>query len=215
MDGGENRMKIPYEEKDNYSNYKNFKSDAEIDHWISTHMNTQLLRRYEQILVGPVLDIGCSFGYTLYYLSKEMPDDFHGMDVNARELENAKDFLERKEVLVTLHHHDITQEPFETKLKFNTILLFHILEHIYEEDLRKVMACIRYYASSEANVLVSMPYGRNESCPEHVNGFDCTKLIKMFTENGFGVGDCYREMREHGQEGGPCDLLRGVFYNAR
>ncbi len=76
---------------------------------------------------GNILDIGCSTGLFLKYLSRRW--NKHGVEVNNRAVEIAKE----KNGLVNVYESSF--EHFNTELKFDIIRANHVLEHIKNYDI--------------------------------------------------------------------------------
>lgn len=202
--------KLTYSEKENYSKIKHFKTIEEMQNYGWQHLNAEVLRRYEPFIKGSVIELGCSFGYDLYTLHViNINLELTGVDINAEELEKGRVFLNKAGVPVTLIAHNILDYTYE-KNRYDTVLLFHILEHTYQEDVETLMLRVRDMLRPKGCVLVCMPYGPEYVCPEHVNDFNRTKLVKTMEQYNFLTIDCYMEERRHGLRH-PCKLLAGVF----
>jgi len=185
-------MKIPYLHRECYILGDEDNMQGTIDYWWN-HVNAREYRRFQEHFTGRICDIGCNIGMSSL-LAASSPDvqQVVGVDIYDKAIETARRYalfakLDSKVVYV---EQDFTLEcnQLETE-SFDGAISFHVLEHIYPEDLDPFMANLWRILKWGGKVLISIPYGRNYNSPEHVNYFDMDTLSILFTKNGFDVLD--------------------------
>ena len=115
-----------------------------------------------------VLDAGCGEGVLAWYLA-ERGADVTAMDISKPNLENARAFLEKKDVLdqVRLVRGDAENLPF-ADASFDWVVSSHVLEHL--PDFDKGLAEIRRVTKRRA--IVALPTCLNFAAASQLGGAD-------------------------------------------
>jgi ubiquinone/menaquinone biosynthesis C-methylase UbiE/GT2 family glycosyltransferase len=176
--------------------------DANLDKW-ETHLNSIILKQYENVLVGNVADFGCNHGScTIIAARNEKIDSIIGIDLNKEALDVAKNLLidckEEKSVKkkVKFSFGELNNLNRISNDQFDSAFCFHTLEHIYPEDYDQVFSEWKRVIKSGGHFIVSVPYLKAYDDPCHVNYFDESILQNLFLQYGFEVIECYRDQRD-------------------
>jgi len=121
-----------------------------------------------------VLDAGCGEGVLSWYLA-ERGAKVTAMDISKPNIENARDFLEKKGVLdrITVMLGDAENLPFPDA-SFDWVVSSHVLEHL--PDFDKGLAEIRRVAKKRA--IVALPTCLNLAAASQLGGADFWRVSK-------------------------------------
>ena len=193
---------------DKYTLKENYVTrDPNPDEW-RTHPNNNILKFYEDKLVGNVLDFGCNHG-SCSFLILDNPNvsSVLGLDLNPDAIEiayetklnsysNSKIEFVVKNIL-----------EFEYDGKFDSIVSFHTLEHIYPDDVDAVLQKLKSYLIDGGYFVISIPYKEAyDNGEQHVAYYDEISLKSLFEKNNYETIECYYDNRCGG--GG---ILTGLF----
>lgn len=185
-----------YEKKENYI------TPHGLDWW-EGHINNIVLHDYAQLLTGRVADLGCNHGAcTILAARNPAIISVVGIDINdialdqaARNLSNCGE-PENVKFKVSFLRSNLTNilAPDDS---FNSVFTFHTLEHIYPDDIRKVLSEIRRILKPDAYLVATTPYEHayDDDGIQHLLFFNLDSLPAYFTEAGFKVLECYRDQR--------------------
>lgn len=146
-----------------------------------------LIRKYRQN--GKMLDIGCSYGFMLYFMKDWF--EIYGCDISEHAIEVCRKVFSK---LSDNHFwvHDITQElPFPEKF-FDVIICMDVIEHI--EDITVPLGNIYKSLSDEGIFLLKIPihtryksteFLRFENDPTHVSVLPERVLRAYLNKTGF------------------------------
>ena len=76
-----------------------------------------------------VLEIGCAWGYLTSYIQKNTLTKVEGCDIAKGAIKRASKLFKK----INFFFHDIEQKP--TKKKYDAIILFGVLEHLFDYDI--------------------------------------------------------------------------------
>jgi 2-polyprenyl-3-methyl-5-hydroxy-6-metoxy-1,4-benzoquinol methylase len=129
-------------------------------------------RRYQKIIIGSTLDIGCGVGRVLQWLSA----DSVGVDHNPMSVDHC-----RKMGLRAFTNHEFDTSVH--KEKFDNLLLAHLLEHLSEEDqiqiLRTYLPCLK----EGGKIIVVTPQQRGyKSDSTHITYTDGDEVALLFEQ---------------------------------
>lgn len=99
-----------------------------------------------------VLHAGCNAATTTYHLWPMEPTYLAGVDVNVEAIQLAKETLPQGHFF----HASIAELPFENS-SFDTIIIFAVFEHLFEEDKAKAVAEFRRVLRPGGSLLVELP----------------------------------------------------------
>ncbi len=152
--------------------------------------DVQLRRRKELILKyarGNCLDVGCGDGYFLMEVAKKYPDNtFIGVDEDPVAIQLAK---KRETKNLKFIQGDIANAKIE--LKFDTIILSHVLEHLI--DPANVLLRMKKLLKSDGQLLIMLPNSSgflNEAefapgASNHIWIFDKKSISFLLKQIGF------------------------------
>lgn len=146
-----------------------------------------LIKKYVQS--GKALDIGCSYGFMLYFMKKWF--EIYGCDISKHAIEMCKKLLpdlNEKHFWV----HDITKELPYPKNYFNVIICMDVIEHInnIEAPLRNIHKCLAENGIFLLRIPIRTQYKiteflRFENDPTHVSILPERVLISKLKKIGF------------------------------
>ena len=158
--------------------------------WFEKHLNATVLNEHGRFLTRRVLDIGCHHGLSSVYLSR-CGKAVVGLDLNGKALVQADRFKAREEVRVRERLHFVQgyihQMPFRDGV-FESAIMFDVLEHIYENDWKRVFQEIKRVLKPSSRLLVIVPYGYFYNNHSHVSFFHRVKdLERVLIDHGMSV----------------------------
>lgn len=121
-----------------------------------------------------ILDIGCGYGYFLYFLKNERYTNFLGIDLSKTELSFCKSFTENVKLADAF-------EFLKENKNYDLIVVNHMLEHLKKEDLMVFLKLVKESLKEGGELFIQVP---NISNPYslHSRYIDLTHEIG-FTEN--------------------------------
>jgi ubiquinone/menaquinone biosynthesis C-methylase UbiE len=90
---------------------------------------------------------------------------------------------------------------------FDFMYSFHVLEHIYENDIKQVINEFFRILKKGGYILISIPYDHYYPDPCHVCFYTEETLQKLFKDAGFITLECFKDDRFIEK-----NLLTGLFY---
>jgi len=142
---------------------------------------------------GPLLDIGCSFGYTIH-AAKQLGLEARGLEYNAE----VADYCRSKGY--ETDNGTMTALPYKSD-KFQIVIMKHVLEHTHYPQM--ALLEVRRVLKSGGGLFIAVPDGRywksvrnpyksrffNYSCPDtgHCIYYTPDTLTRLLTDNGFRV----------------------------
>ena len=179
-----------YKMKD-YSNKENYiTSSPHPDLW-DNHENVYYLKKYSEYITGNVLDFGCNHGVVTIHVFKDtICDSVTGLDIN----QNAIDLANKLKIEICPEYPisyvcgNIVDIDFKTK--FDSIVSFHTLEHIYPEDTEYVLIKLYNALKNNGYFLITIPFEKNFDDETHVSYYNVDSLISVFEKCGFKTIDC-------------------------
>ncbi len=129
---------------------------------------------------APTLDIGCGIGRNLAHLR----GDAVGIDHN----ESSIDVCRKRGFLAFTPDEFLESE--QSQLKFQTLLLSHIIEHMTDSEASELLRSYLPYLASDGNLVIICPQERGfRSDSTHVHFFDASALEKLVSRLGMRVID--------------------------
>jgi 2-polyprenyl-3-methyl-5-hydroxy-6-metoxy-1,4-benzoquinol methylase len=152
------------------------------------------LRDFFPFVRSPILDVGCSKGYDTYFFHSH-GYDIEGCDISTTAIRRAK------KSFPTLHFfvHDFVREPYPTEKEYRTVLLFDVIEHIFDynsflQNIRDVLQEGGRLILTTPNVLglknrIDFIIGRGKYFKQmpHIRYFTPQTLVEVLEESGFRV----------------------------
>jgi len=185
--------------KENYITSKECAAD-----WLN-HANAGILRVYNDYITGSVLDFGCNHGGTTFHLSSNKNvTEITGLDIN----DNCRPYFEQIFADVKIPNTFLCSNILDIEMNnsYDTIVSFHTLEHIYEDDLDVVIKKLFNMLKYNGFCIISIPYETAYNCTEHVSFFNEVSLSELFKRNGFIVVECIFDNRWSDS-----NILTGIF----
>lgn len=183
--------------KENYITARN-----DVHNW-KTHPNYNILKVYSEYIKGSVLDVGCNHGCTTYWLHEYNITDITGIDINENSLICARQNLKDLNIPNKFYSLDLTKESI--KEKYDTIISFHTLEHIYPEDVKFFLDNIYHSLNDDGYFIISIPYEREFLDPCHVGFYNEHTLSEILENSKFKKIECFKDDRWFN------GLLTGLF----
>lgn len=184
-------MKKPYEEKENYITIQ-----PNPNLW-RNHANYNILHYSRALFEGAlVADFGCNHGACTLLVHDFNPTSIDGFDMNEDALKVAR------QMSIDLNVQDKSQFICSSLLDipikdshYDVVCSFHTLEHIYPEDVEKVVKEMFRILKPSGHVLLSIPYQHNYPDPCHVAFYDEHSLRLLFELQGFLTTYCIEDNR--------------------
>lgn len=141
-----------------------------------------------------VLEMGCCWGYLTNYLHKKTNLNVEGSDISTSGIREAKRIFNK----LTFFKHDIEGGP--TKKKYDAIILFGILEHLFDYDC--ALKNIYQSLNSGGKIFIQIPcitwirnrinflFGDIEgelTRKPHIRFYSPKRITKLLEENNFNV----------------------------
>lgn len=193
---------------DNYltkENYITVNPDPII--WLD-HANVKIIKKYKKHIKGIVCDLGANHCSTTVHLLKNTTiTKIYALDINEGALKVAFDTINKMNPSIpfNLLVCNLMNIPLENDT-FDFIQSFHTLEHIYPEDINKVISEAYRLLKSGGHILISIPYDHAYPDEAHVAFYNVDSLCKLFEDNGFITIECMKDNRWNEK-----DLLTGLF----
>jgi len=171
------------------------------------HPNGQILNLYSNIIKGKVFDFGCNHGAETFLICEnENVTKVTGLDLNCDAIDIAN---KTKEQFYDCNINFICSNiiDFEINEKYDTIISFHTIEHIYPEDIDSIIKKLLESLNNEGYCIISIPYEHAyDNGVQHVAYYNENSLKEVFEKNGFKTIECIKDDRH--SEG---NLLTGIF----
>jgi 2-polyprenyl-3-methyl-5-hydroxy-6-metoxy-1,4-benzoquinol methylase len=171
---------------------------------MKTHSNVMIMNEYSDYINGKVLDIGCNNGNGTYWLKGLNVSEIVGVDLNNEALLDANVYFKE----VNIPYRFICKNYVDSNLNelFDTIISFHTLEHIYEEDINSFLTNIYDDLKEGGYFLITIPYDRNYYDTHHNSFYTENSLISIIESIGFTTIECYKNDKYNEK-----NLLTGLF----
>jgi len=177
--------------------------DSEVIDKLRVHPNALAIARYSDNIYGVIADLGSNHSATTLIaaentkvtkavgvnLNKEAIERFDRIKKFAGEGAEEKTSMVRSNVLELDQH-------FE-EASFDTLMSFHMLEHLFPEDIHPAMEQMSRILKPGGFFIISIPWERKLGSPNHKTFWNNTSLSKLFISHGFKVYECYRVDDNH------------------
>jgi 2-polyprenyl-3-methyl-5-hydroxy-6-metoxy-1,4-benzoquinol methylase len=190
-----------YKIKENY-----ITRDPNPNSW-RNHPNGNILKIYSDIISGDVLDFGCNHGSCTFLICENNNvSSVIGLDLNEGAIKVANQTKqELGESKISFILGNILDVVFDKK--FDSIISFHTLEHIYPEDVDIVLEKLYNSLTDNGNFIISIPYEHAfDDGTQHVAFYNELTLSELFEKHNFKTVECLHDNRH--SEGG---ILTGIF----
>lgn len=159
------------------------------------HSNANILGSYSEHIFGDVLDVGCNTGGVTYWLHvNENVKSITGVDINHKVEEifnkHMKDLPIKVEFVACNYIENCLQDR-----KFDTVISFHTLEHIYPDDAGKFAANIARNLKTGGKFVTSIPYDRGYEDEHHHAFYDELSLKTLMESAGLKCIECFNDKR--------------------
>ena len=190
-----------YSEKENYVT-----RDSDPNEW-REHANGLLITHYQELIKGDVIDFGCNHGACTFLLCENKNvNKVYGLDLN----QNAIDVANETKIKFSDYNVEFicgNVLNFNSDIKFDTIVSFHTIEHIYPDDISIVLQKFYNLLNDGCYFITSIPYEKGyDNGIQHVAYYNEISLKELFENNGFETIECLYDNRV-----GIPNILTGVF----
>jgi 2-polyprenyl-3-methyl-5-hydroxy-6-metoxy-1,4-benzoquinol methylase len=176
----------------------------------ANHANVGILNLYKDYVSGSVLDVGCNHGAsgTYWILTNPSVTSVTGLDFQEQVKSVFLDVMRSSGTHVPYEFvtADFTK-PTKFSAKYDTIVSFHVLEHIWSDDVSIFAKNIYDNLKDEAYFIISIPYKDFYDDPHHVAVYDEVSLRNIFESAGFSTIECVKDDRWPHEK----NLLTAVF----
>jgi ubiquinone/menaquinone biosynthesis C-methylase UbiE len=199
--------------KEFYTNDSEVDDSKLVDHQRG-HPNYGAIKRYADVISGSIVDLGSDHGaFTI--LAAENPNVVSATAVDLFP-ESMKRFGRLKQYttpevgnkLAMVCCNVMELDQHFTEDQFDAVLTFHMLEHLFKEDLPMALGQMRRVLKAGGHLVISIPW---EQCHDPKDGSHQTywndrTLAALFENNGFETAECFRWDKSH---------LTGLFKNRK
>jgi len=176
------------------------------------HTNTMAIIKYRDLIHGNIVDVGSDHSiYTLIAAENKNVTSAIGVDLFPPSLvkfERLKSYVHpdvaAKTTMVCANALELDQHFEENQ--FDSLLTFHMIEHLFPEDLDDGIQQMKRILKPEGYLIVSIPWETAHDSGNHCTFWNDVTLIELFENHGFETYDCFREINNH---------LTGAFRNAK
>jgi len=174
------------------------------------HPNYFIIHDSKEYLKGDCIDIGCNIGILSIHLSElESISSITGLDINSSAVNKARELAKvhgfsHKSTFECLNL--VTDDTRKYNQKFDSMISFHTLEHIYPEDADVFIKKQYDMLKPGAYCLIIIPYDHAYPDPCHVAFYKEDSLRSLYERHNFRTVKCFKDDRWHEK-----DLLHGVF----
>jgi len=177
-----------YLKKENYITSRPNPKDWEF------HFNNDVLKRYKNEIKGVVLDFGCNHGSTTFFICDNKNVTYtYGLDINLEAIKVGYTTKKKqyKDSKIDFLRGNIMDYQFDKK--FDTIVSFHTIEHIYEYDIEHVLNKLYNVLKNDGYFIISIPYKKSYNDSTHVAYYDEKTLPILLEKCGFKTIECLSE----------------------
>lgn len=158
------------------------------------HANVRSMEDYAEHITGKVLDIGCNHGASTYWLRLfDNVTEVHGIDLNRESLKHAKYNFSHFDRPFKFHCMNLVESKLDEK--FDTITSFHILEHIFKEDVDSFLRNSYEMLNENGYLIIGIPYERAYPDKCHVTFWNESSLSRAMEKAGFTTIECFKDDR--------------------
>jgi 2-polyprenyl-3-methyl-5-hydroxy-6-metoxy-1,4-benzoquinol methylase len=139
-----------------------------------------------------IVDVGCGWGTLLRELRQLGFSNLMGVEGDSDLARETRARCGNDLDGISIVHADAIEFFEHTDLRFETVLLFHVLEHFSSKDGRRLLSAIREHLADNGRVVVEVPNmssitGANMQCSDltHATAFTEYSLKQLFDNAGF------------------------------
>lgn len=173
------------------------------------HANYHIIQHYSDYIKGACGDLGCNHAACTVFLLewKERIHEIVGVDYNLQALDVAFHLALQLDPQIPINFvaANLVSLPFVSD-KFDFLMSFHTLEHIYPQDVDSFIKEIFRVLKPGGHLLISIPYDHAYPDPAHVGFYTEDDLMNLFEKWGFYTVECMKDDRWFEK-----DLLTGLF----
>lgn len=173
------------------------------------HANYDIMLAAKKYLKGDVCDLGCNHGaVTLLLIEFEDVNKIFGVDLNYKALEQAYHTARsiQTDKIITFICSNLLNISLVEDMKFDSLMSFHTLEHIYPEDAFQFVKESYRILKPGGYMLISIPYDHAYPDPHHVAFYTEKPLNELFESVGFVTIECFKDDRFEQK-----DLLTAIY----
>jgi SAM-dependent methyltransferase len=154
----------------------------------------EIFPRYAKYMKGICADFGCNNGACTTLISQTYSDitQLVAVDINEKALEHL--FLKKLPKIYCLHNNLIDLKMFDNTL--DSAYSFQTLEHIYPNDLDKVVKEFYRVLKPNAWILINVPLNKAYNNDQHVSFFTPFLLGDLFNKHGFYISQSIEDVGE-------------------
>lgn len=174
-----------YLEKENYVT-----RDPDPNSW-RDHANGLIIKYYENLIKGDVIDFGCNHGACTFLLCDNLNvTKIIGLDLNKEAIDVANNTkLSYSGCNIEFICENVLE--FDYKNSFDTIVSFHTIEHIYPDDIDIILQKFYSLLKDDGYFITSIPYERAfDNGIQHVAYYNEISLKNLFEKNGYITIEC-------------------------
>ncbi|MBN3040110.1 MAG: class I SAM-dependent methyltransferase [Candidatus Omnitrophica bacterium] len=158
---------------------------AKPDHfWFKWRFNALRKILPRDFIWGRCLEIGCGNATVIKQI-----EDFYGCPVSGCDL-NLSALKKSPQVNGNLFFYNINQRQAEFKERFNTIILFDVLEHI--KDIKYFLASVSFHLKENGQLIINVPalescYSKYDQVAGHFRRYSLSLLKKELSLSAFEI----------------------------
>jgi len=170
---------------------------------IREHPNVKAIQRYETFIYGNIIDIGSGHSATTL-IAAENPKVIKAVGVNLNQAaidrfnkikEHATKEAKEKTSMVCSNVLELNKHFDEES--FDTVMSFHMLEHLFKEDIDLAMEQMSRILKPGGMFIISIPWERQLGSPNHKTYWNDKTLSALFLKHAYTVHECYKVDDKH------------------
>lgn len=175
---------------DRYLKKENYVTrDPDPNSW-RNHGNGILINHYHSIITGNIIDFGCNHGACSFLICENKGvNKVLGLDLNQDAINVANK--------TKLNYPDFNIEficgnvlDFNSVEKYDTIVSFHTIEHIYPDDIDTILKKFYNLLKNGGYFITSIPFEKAYDNYQHVAYYNEITLKELFERNGYITVEC-------------------------
>lgn len=170
---------------------------------IREHPNALAIHRYKDFIKGSIADIGSNHSATTLIAAENHKVTLAiGVNLNMASLDRfdkikryATEAAEAKTSMVCSNVLDLDKHFDEDS--FDTIMSFHMLEHLFIKDIDKAMYQMSRVLKQGGYFIISIPWEKQLGSPNHKTHWNDKTLSDLFIKHSYKVHECYQVDDNH------------------
>jgi len=188
--------------KEYYTQNEN-RADSDVIDAVRQHPNALSMYRYSEFIYGDIIDVGSNLSATtLIAAESDTVISALGVDLNQTSVDRFNKIKEyakngAKEKTSMLVANVLELDAYLEENTFDALLTYHMLEHLYPEDLNLAIIQMKRVLKPGGYLIISIPWEMCLGSPIHITFWNDVTLKRLFETHAFKTHECYRADPRH------------------